>query len=122
METKLLEKIKSWAIVCLFIICFFGFMIFSYQYKSLNEKYEEALKEQVNYQKLIDDLIKINEDNDNTIKELTKEVEVLTVYISDLTKEKDRLLKKIENSQLVMSNNMSVATAILKGNLLNEKL
>lgn len=122
METKLLEKIKSWAIVGLFIICFFGFMIFSYQYKSLNEKYEEALKEQVNYQKLIDDLIKINEDNDNTIKELTKEVEVLTVYISDLTKEKDRLLKKIENSQLVMSNNMSVATAILKGNLLNEKL
>ena len=29
-----LEMIKTWAIVGLFVICFFGFMIFSYQYKS----------------------------------------------------------------------------------------
>jgi hypothetical protein len=116
-----LEKIKTWAIVGLFVICFFGFMIFSYQYKSLNEKYEKAIKEQVDYQALIDSLLDINEKNNEIINELNTNINHLNMCIDDLNKEKKNLLKKIKESDAVVSNNISIATSILRENLSHEK-
>lgn len=117
-----MEKVKTWVIVGLFIICFFGFMIFGYKYKNLNEQYEKAIKETVDYQHVIDSLLLINKNNDSAIFDLNEEVNALTIRVTDLTKERERLLKKIEKSQVVVSNNISVATTILKGNLSNETL
>ena len=122
METKLLEKIKSWAIVCLFIICFFGFMIFSYQYKSLNEKYEKAIKEQVTYQALIDSLLDINEKNDEIINELNNSIDVLNLCITELNAEKIELKRKLNEANTVISNDISVAAERLRENLDHEEL
>ena len=116
-----LEKIKTWAIVGLFVICFFGFMIFSYQYKSLNEKYEKAIKEQVEYQALIDSLLDINEKNKKIISELNTNINQLNMCIDDLNNEKKKLLKKIKESDAVVSNNISIATSVLRENLSHEK-
>lgn len=121
-KKNILERIKTWAIVGLFVICFFGFMIFSYQYKSLNEKYEKAIKEQVNYQSLIDSLLTINESNDEFIKELNSSIEVLNLCITELNVEKLELKRKLKEANTVISDNISVAAERLRENLNYEKL
>lgn len=122
MKTEILEKIKTWVIVGLFAIVFFGFMIFSYKYKNLNKQYEQAIQEQVDYKRIIDSLSTVNELNIKIISDLNTEIETLNTKVSKLDKEKKRLVKKLKNSQNVVSNNMSEATELLKKNLKNEKL
>jgi hypothetical protein len=121
-KKNILERIKTWGIIGLFIICFFGFMIFSYQYKSLNEKYEKAIKEQVDYQALIDSLLDINEKNDDVIKELNNSIDVLNLCVTELNAEKIELKRKLKESNTVISNDISVATKRLRENLDHEKL
>ena len=121
-KKNILERIKTWAIIGLFIICFFGFMIFSYQYKSLNEKYEKAIKEQVDYQALIDSLLDITEKNNNIIKDLNDNIDELNLYITELNAEKVELKRKLKDANKVISNNISVATEKLKENLSYENL
>lgn len=115
-----MEKIKSWAIVGLFAICFFGFMISSYRYRNLNEKYEDAVKKHDNYEHLIDSLLEVNEGNDEIIKDLNCEVDALNICILDLNKEKIELTNKLKEANSVYSNNISVAAQILRENLKNE--
>jgi Ca2+/Na+ antiporter len=122
MKEETLNKIKNWSIVALFLLCFFGFMIFSYKYKNLNEKYEQAIKEQIDYQKIIDSLLLVNTKNENIIDNLNDEIQKLNNTVSTLDKERERLNKKLKNSQLVITNNISVATEILRDNLSNEEL
>lgn len=117
MATNVIEKIKTWSIVGLFIICFFGFMIFTYQYRSLNEKYEEALKEQVNYQALIDSLLNVNEVNNDIINDLNDNIDALNLCITDLNKEKTELKRKLNEANMVISNDISVAAERLRENL-----
>ncbi len=119
-KKNILERIKTWAIVGLFVICFFGFMVFSYQYKSLNEKYEKAIKEQVNYQELIDSLLNINEKNEDIILNLNGEIEILNTQVSNLKRERDYFNKKLKETQSVVSDNITIATGKLKENLENE--
>ena len=119
-KKNILERIKTWAIVGLFVICFFGFMIFSYQYKSLNEKYEKAIKEQVNYQELIDSLLNINKKNEDVILNLNGEIEILNTQVSNLKRERDYFNKKLKETQSVISDNITIATGKLKENLENE--
>lgn len=119
-KKNILERIKTWAIVGLFVICFFGFMVFSYQYKSLNEKYEKAIKEQVNYQELIDSLLNINEKNEDIILNLNGEIEILNTQVSNLKRERDYFNKKLKETQSVVSDNITIATSKLKENLENE--
>ena len=121
-KKNILEKIKTWAIVGLFVICFFGFMIFSYQYKSLNEKYEKAIKEQVEYQALIDSLLDVNEKNDDFIKELNNSIDVLNLCVTELNAEKMELKRKLKEANTVISNNISVAAEKLRENLDHEEL
>lgn len=116
------DTVKTWAIIILFAVCFFGFMIFSNRYKTLNEKYEKAIKEQTTYQRVIDSLSSVNKYNEVTITGLNDEIQTLNITISNLTKEKNRLDKKLKESQVSVTNNMSVATRILKANLSNEEL
>ena len=119
-KKNILERIKTWAIVGLFVICFFGFMVFSYQYKSLNEKYEKAIKEQVNYQELIDSLLNINEKNEDIILNLNGKIEILNTQVSNLKRERDYFNKKLKETQNVVSDNITIATSKLKENLENE--
>ena len=119
-KKNILERIKTWAIVGLFVICFFGFMIFSYQYKSLNEKYKKAIKEQVNYQELIDSLLNINKKNEDVILNLNGEIEILNTQVSNLKRERDYFNKKLKETQSVISDNITIATGKLKENLENE--
>lgn len=121
-KKNILEKIKTWAIVGLFVICFFGFMISSYRYKSLNEKYEKAIKEQVNYQALIDSLLDINEKNDDFIKELNNSIDVLNLCITELNAEKIELKRKLNEANAVISDDISVAAERLRENLDHEEL
>ena len=122
MKTGILEKIKTWVIVGLFAIAFFGFMIFSYKYKNLNKQYEQVIQEQIDYKRIIDSLYTANELNIKIINDLNTEIETLNTKVSKLDKEKKRLVKKLKNSQNVVSTNMSEATKLLKKNLKNEKL
>ena len=64
---SLLEKIKTWSIIGLFLICFFSIMISSYRYKNLNEKYEKIVNEQIDYKHIIDSLMAINDKNEDII-------------------------------------------------------
>ena len=121
-KKNILERIKTWSIIGLFIICFFGFMIFSYQYKSLNEKYEKAIKEQVDYQALIDSLLDVTEKNNNIIKDLNDNIDALNLCITELNAEKVELKRKLKDANKVISNDISIATEKLKENLSYENL
>lgn len=120
MATNTIEKIKTWAIVGLFVICFFGFMIFTYQYRTLNEKYEKAIKEQVDYQALIDSLLNVNETNDNIINDLNNDIDALNLCVVELNAEKTELKRKLKEANMVISNDISVAAERLRENLKHE--
>lgn len=117
MAANTIEKIKTWAIVGLFVICFFGFMIFTYQYRNLNEKYENAIKEQIEYQDLIDSLLKVNEDNDVIIDDLNQNIKDLNLSITKLNAEKIELKRKLVEVNGVVSDDISVASEKLRENL-----